>query len=476
MNLLQKTARGTAWSFAGAQAVTIGTFATSIVVEHYLSPQELGTYALVALIVGVAGSASTLFAGNFYVITPNPSVRLLRTGVVLELVLGTSLWLLLLAGVAVYVALGGSGEFAGLLAVEGLVLVASAVGSPVGPLAAKFTRDFAYRTPTLVWLGAVLTGVVLKLVLVIAGLGPWALVIGDTALFVFYAVVMLLLVPEGRRLEFDRRLAASLLAFGIPSLLTNVMSLLSERASEFAVAIVLGTHALGIYYLAARLPFQIYQLGGSLSVSLLTAFSRSDERQLQRGFALATRLSAFFVFLPLALVIPLAEPFVTLVYGQAWVAAATPFALLMAAIAVRFTFWHVLNALKSRGRVREIAYLTAVQLAIVSVLSLLGAWAWGLVGAAAATLAVELILVVPKIRLIRTLVPFEFVNVLRAPALTLLAGVALTTVAATSLPGGQALVVSAIGLTALFGLTAWHSDRASLVAMFSAFRRTRFGG
>jgi len=64
---------------------------------------------------------------------------------------------------------------------------------------------------------------------------------------------------------------------------------------------------LGFYYLAARLPSQIFQVWRTLSVVIAAAFSRADRGQLSRGLDLTTRFSAFLVGLPLAVVIPLAQ-------------------------------------------------------------------------------------------------------------------------------------------------------------------------
>lgn len=475
MSLLQQTARSTAWTVVGSQTATAAAFATSIFVAHLLSPAEIGRYALAAMIVGLAGASCSLYAGNYYVITTAPSKRLLETGLALELGLGAAVWFVLAIGAAVFAVLSGGSNFAALLVVEGLVLMANPFGNPVGPLSATFTRDFRYRVPTVVWIASVLTSSTLKVGLALEGLGAWALVIGDVALVAMYGAVMLMMVPAGRTLSVDRDLAGTLVGFGIPSAATGFMTVLGERASELAVAVVLGTHQLGLYYLAARLPTQLYQLGGGLSVAFLTAFSRSDQRQLERGFALATRMSAFFIFLPLALAIPLAEPFITLVYGAKWEAAATPFALLMGAIAVRFTFWHVANALKSRGRVREIALLTGGQLVLVGVSSLVGASLAGLVGAAAAALAAEIALVIPKIKLIRSLVRFHPIEALRLPALTLAVGIGIATTSRELFPDAEALVASTVALTTLFALAAWRSDPSSFGTIVSSFRRRVHG-
>ena len=469
MSILAPTARSAAWVSLALPITTAATFVGSILIARQMLPSELGTYALVAVVVALTAAGATLFGGNYYVISPHPSVPLLRTAVTLELIVGGTAWLLVAFAAAVYAAVGGQPRIGAFLAVEALVLPLNAYGNPYGPLASSFKRDFAYRTPTLTYLAVMLASVATKVVLVTLGLGVWGLIAGDIVLAAGYGIVMLALVPAGRRLAFDRGLARKLRAFGVPSAATSVMGLASERGSELVVAVLVGAHALGIYFVAARIPAQLYQLGGSLSSPVLTAFSRSTHEQLARGFMLVTRFSAFFTLLPLAVVITLAEPLVTTFYGEQWAAAAAPLALLTAAVAVRLTFWHTANLLKSQGRVKEITLLTALQLVLVLTLSSIGAWKEGATGAAAAVLVVELVLVPPKIYLARTVVPFATARALCAPAAALVGGVVLSAAAALVLPDGAALLLGSILVCASFAAIAWTSDRVTLAAIASSF-------
>lgn len=471
MSILVRTARSAAWVAAALPVTTAATFVSSVVVARLMLPSALGTYALVALIVGLTSSAATLYGGNYYVVWPEPSVRLLRTTLTLELVAGAIGWFLVTLAAVVYVAVGGQARVAAFLAVEALVLPLSAFGNPYGPLAASFTRAFAYRTPTLVFVTVSVASAATKVALVSLGFGVWGLIAGDILLVAAYGAVMLVLVPAGRGLGIDRAFVRKLVVWGVPSAATSAMGLASERGSELVVAVFLGTHALGIYFIAARIPAQLYQLGGNLSSPVLTAFSRSTQEQLARGFMLVTRFSAFFTLLPVAFAITLARPLVTTVYGDRWAGASVPLAFLTAAVAVRLTFWHTANLLKSRGRVNEITLLTALQLVLVLVLCAAGAWIAGATGAAAAVLVVELLLVAPKVYLARTVVPFATVRALTPPAAGLAAGVVLSAAASLVLPHAAALLCGAVLVCASFAAAAWKSDRITLTAVIGSFHR-----
>lgn len=471
MSIAARAARGTAWTFTGAQATALAGLVTSIVVARAVTPEELGRYALAAAVVALLAAASSLQSGGFYVVAPEATPRMLQTGLVLELGLAASLWLLLALGTTIYASLGGDGGIAGLVVLAGAGLVLN----PFADLAARFHRELAYRTPTLAQIATCLLGAAVKVSLALAGLGAWALVAGDLAAASAFAVAMLVLVPAGRRPALDRELARAQLAFGVPLLAGGFLNTLTQRVPEIVVGALLGTRELGFLYLASRIPGQVYQLGRSLSGALLPAFSRSDDRQLERGFALIARLSAVLVALPLAVAAPLATALVTTVYGERWAPAGPVLVLLFAALAIRFVFWHVGNLLKSRGRVLEMTALNAAQLALMAAGCSIGAVVGGLQGVAAGVLAVEAILVAPRLRLIRSVVPFRAGSVFRLPAGALLAGLAVAGACAALLPDAQALALSALAVAALFAGLLWRSDRAALALVLSSFRRSAHG-
>src|SRR4051812_39033228 len=129
MSLLAQTTRSAAWTSAVLPVTALATFATSVVVAQHMSPGALGQYALVALIVALIAASASLVSGSYYVILPEPSVRVLRTAVTLELMIGVTAWLLVLAGAAAYAALGGEHEFAAFIVAEALIVPLAVYGN-----------------------------------------------------------------------------------------------------------------------------------------------------------------------------------------------------------------------------------------------------------------------------------------------------------------------------------------------------------
>jgi O-antigen/teichoic acid export membrane protein len=465
--LVRKTVRSTVWTFGGQQATTVLALATSIAIGRLTDPSELGRYALASGIAQLVSTASTLQAGGYYVVSPEADARLLRTGLTLELSLGAALFTVTAGAGLVYGALQDDFGFSALLIASALVMLTN----PFNSLDAWFSRRFAYRVPTVAKTACLVLSSVLKIALLFAGMGAWALVIGDVVVSAAYGLAMLVLIRDGRGFALDRAYARRQLNYGIPSLAIGAMSTATVRGQDFIVAGVLGTKSLGFYYLASRLPNQVYQLARSLSMALLPAFSRAEGDRLARAYALVTRYSAFLILFPLALAVPLAGPAIRILYGPQWEPATEALVLLMAAFSVRFVFWHLGNLMKSRNRVRELTPVILLQLVATMVACYFGARWFGLQGTAAAVLVVEVILVAPKVRLIRSVIPFDPRTVLAEPVAAFAISAAIAAAAAAWLPDAAAFAVGALGSTAIFAAAAIHSDRAFLQQLIASLRR-----
>lgn len=431
MSVARAVWKSTALTAGAAQVTAMLAFASSIVIARAIAPDEIGRYALAAAIVAIATSAGSMQMGGFCIVSDDLTPSLLRSSLGVELSTGCAAFVLFSLGVLGYAGISGDAAFAGLLLLGGLVLLTN----PFTCLGARFNRDLSYGPTTRALIGSQLAGAIVKMTLALVGLGAWGLMLGDVAVSLFYAVAMLRLVPEGLRPTLDRRELRAQLQFGVPSQLTGVLSTAAQRGQDIVVAASLGTRQLGFFYLASRICGQVYQLCRSLTNSLLPAFSQAADHELRRRFTAVTRMSALFVAFPLAVLIADSSGFVTLFFGEPWLPAATPLVLLFAAVSIRFVFWHVGNLLKARRRVREMTVLTAVQLALLLSLMYAGARIWGLIGVSVAALLVELVLVAPRIRLIRSVVPFSLWDSFHVP-LAVLATASLCALAVASVTGG----------------------------------------
>jgi hypothetical protein len=119
--------------------------------------------------------------------------------------------------------------------------------------------------------------------------------------------------------------------------------------------------------------------------------------------------------------------------------------------------------------------LNAAQTVLMAIACVVGALAGGLDGVAAAVLAVEIVLVIPRLRLIRSVIPFRPTTTFAVPALAFGGGLALSVACAAILPEAPALVVAAALVTVLFAVALWRSDPENVAVVLAAFRRRAHG-
>ena len=457
--MLRRTVRFAMWASMSTQALAVMSLATSLVVARFISPSELGRYALVSSIVTLVGAASSLQAGGYYIITDNPSARLLRTGLTIELALSSTLWLIVAVGSSIYGVTSGDWGIVALLITASAVLLTN----PFNSLRAWFNRNLKNRIPSLTLIVVGVISMAIKIILVVAGFGAWALVIGDVALSAIYGLVMFVSIPDARGFAFDRSLARKQIKFGLPALGIGMLNTGIVRAPDLIIAAMLGASDLGFYFLAARIPMQLNQLLISAGSAMFPAFSRFDKEKLTNAFKQATYFSALVFVVPLAVVIPFAEPIVTTVYGAKWAPSAQPTALLFLITAIGFVTWQYGNLLKSQNQLPKVLRISALQLGLVVVLCAGGASLDGLNGALIGLLLAALGLVTVKFETVRTVIDFHALPAI-APSLIALAVSLVCALGISQLaPTAVAIAVTTVAATIATAIALYITSRAMAI-------------
>ena len=244
---------------------------------------------------------------------------------------------------------------------------------PLGALMAVpnavLIRRLDFRTRATAELLASLCSAALALGLAWRGYGVWSLIWQAVAGAGLRALLLWLLSGWRPRGQFDARAFGSLLRFGSPLLVANVLNLISVRMQSLLIGRLFDARALGFYALAQdtqQAPAQF--ITGVLNRVGLPVFSAAATRpeKLAGALRLSLRLS-LFVFAPcMAGIAAVATPLVLTLYGEAW----APAAPILSLLALAAVFWpsHVLNlaAISAIGRTSLVLKLEIVK-ALVSI-------------------------------------------------------------------------------------------------------------
>jgi O-antigen/teichoic acid export membrane protein len=323
---------GFVWAAASQAGGKLLVFAATLVLARVLVPSEFGLVAFALAVIYYLEYVTDLGLGAALIYRsdaedPRVSSTAFWIGMLGAVVLLAASWLAapLLADV-------GPGEaVVPLFRVLALQFLFSALGKAHEY---RLRRSLQFRT--LFWpelAGGVAKGVV-SVALAVAGAGAWSLVIGQLAGTLTQSVGLWIVHPFRPGFTISRRHVAPMMRFGLGIV---AVGLLGQGAKNFDYVVVggkLGAAALGVYYLAFRLPELVIVSGFRVANDVLFPFYArlrdgpvgAGDDDLRRGYLQTIRLGAMVAW-PAALgMAGLALPLVLALYGERWRAAAAPMA------------------------------------------------------------------------------------------------------------------------------------------------------
>jgi lipopolysaccharide exporter len=322
---------GFLWAGASYAAGKLLVFAATVVLARLLVPSEFGLVAFALAVIYYLEYVTDLGLGAALIYRsdaddPRVSSTAFWIGVVGAVVLFAASWLVapLLAD------LGPGDAVVALFRVLALQFVFSALGKTHEY---RLRRSLQFRR--LFWpelAGGLVKGVV-SVALALAGAGAWSLVIGQLAGTLSRSVGLWIVHPFRPGLAISRRVVAPMMRFGLGIVAVGVLGQGARSFDYVVVGAKLGAAALGVYYLAFRLPELVIVSGFQVANDVLFPFyarlrdGRVDsDDDLRRGYLQTIRLGAMVAW-PAALgLAALALPLVLTLYGEPWRAAAAPMA------------------------------------------------------------------------------------------------------------------------------------------------------
>jgi PST family polysaccharide transporter len=379
--------RGVVWSVAAFASSKALSLVSILVLARLLAPNEFGVVAAVAVYIAVIELGSDLGMKPTIVFEQEQGVsERVQTAFTMNLVSAAALTAVgVLAAPLVAGFFGVPGE-AGLFRLGALNLLLTGLGNVHDGL---LLRDMSFGRRIRPQIVRDVARVVVSVALAFAGLGALALVIGFLAGTLAWTVMQWTLTPLRPRLTLDRRIARSMLAYGAPAALLELVATIGSRADVIAVGHLIDSQALGIYTIAFRLPeVLLASVAYSLGVVAFTALARR-RAQDPAGLGAATlqlvRYLALYTLPVAAGLAVLCVPIVGVLFGDEWRAAGAVLVPVAVAAALATIVYPFGDLLKATGRQRllvamNIVHIPAVVVAcVIAAPSGLVAVAWGMV-------------------------------------------------------------------------------------------------
>lgn len=451
---------GALWAGGSALFFRFANIAIMAVVARIVAPAELGIFALTLVVHGVVVSISELGVASAIARSDQDLDSIAPTVVTISIV--TSLTLAgLMAGFAGPLAvLLGSADAEGPLRVMALcIALIGPVAVPGAQLQREFRQDLVFRAGAI----AFIPGSAVLIVLSLLGDGSmafaWSRVVGQLVM----GMVMVFSVSRRYWPGLDTRIVGTLVRFGLPLALANLLSQVLLNIDYVFIGRILTIEQVGLYNLAFNISlWSTAVIGSILNGLVLPAFSRVRAEGGDMAVALSGALrTVALVAAPLsALALALASPLIVTIYGDKW-AAAAPVLMVLSV----YGFFSVIclllgNVIVSSGRTGILFAVQAVALAALVPVMWTGVTLGGLAGVAAAHIAVILLATFPlyvfAIKRSMGAGPGVVLRAIRWPVLASgMAGLAAWSVALTlDIPILQLLAGTAVGALVYLFLTA----------------------
>lgn len=349
-----------AWMSLAQGSFFVLQFAGSVILARLLTPYEMGVYAIAMALVGILAILQATGLQSFVVREPDISDDTLATAFTVNAAIGLTLSAAILG---LSLAGGALLREPGVRQVLTILAALPLLGIIEFLPAARMEREGRFPVIATVGMARHMTATIVTVMLAFAGYSYLSLAYGVCA----GAVVSLIAFSIfGRRfVRFRLRLAEwrRVLNHGFHMLAISGVNALGARLSELALGQFAGLAALGLYSRAATLNNLLWEnihmvVGRVLLVDF--AERKRQGQSLRDTYLRAVEMLTALLWPAFAGLAVLAGPFIQIVYGEKWVAAAAPLSMLaiaaMVLVAITQT-WEVFVASRETGRQARLEFV-----------------------------------------------------------------------------------------------------------------------
>lgn len=372
----RRIAGGVAWTLIANYAVRGVNLLITIALARTIGPAGMGLVAAALLAVEVIDTIRDFGLREALIYEPELNAR--YADAAFQVILGVSiLQALAMAGAAqVGWRVGLDPALAPVLAWLALLFPLSGLGSAQE---AMLLREGRFGARALAEMAGVIVKAGVALALLRLGHGVWSVVAGmilgiavrTLALWLFSSWRPGLTTPTAASLRM-------LLGYGKHIIAVNVMFLCRMKADQFVVAAVLGQAALGVYFVAARIPeIVIFGVNVAITSVAFPTYARivREKGDLEEAY-LRTIRACMLLMAPVALgIAATGDQIVALFFGAEWSDSARILAILSLGGIPLTLGWSAGNVFKATGRPQVLTWLTLIEVLAVSPAIWAVAWA-----------------------------------------------------------------------------------------------------
>lgn len=358
------TIRGTFWSYLSVYSGKLLVFISTVILARLLSKSDFGVVGYAFIVTSFLDALNGLGIGPA-LIYHKDELETADTAFWLGLAVGLGLFLI------TWLAAPWIGDYfnddraIAVVRMMALVYPISALGNVNGVYLAKkldFKKKFIPEVSYAFSKGLV------SVLFALLGFGYWSQVWGQVISNGVSVVVSKKVYPWKPSFRFSRRIAKSMLKYGLNIVVLDTLANLLNNADYLFIGHYLGAEALGVYTLGFRIPDMVLtQFARIVSQVIFPVYVKMRDRTeaLNRGFAKSLQYVSL-ITIPIGLGIALtAEPFVRVFFTDKWIEAVPVIRAIAIYALLLSLFRNAGSFYKAQGRPEILTYLTIVRLVIL---------------------------------------------------------------------------------------------------------------
>lgn len=370
MSLAQKTTTGIFWNFLEKLSRRGMGIAVTLLLAHFLTPDDYGLMAMIAVFLAIANSLMDLGFSNAIIRKKNPTQEYFNTAFYSNISLGLLSYLLLFIIAPLVANFYEEPRLTILIRVIGIVVIINSFQVVQYNI---LSRNIDFKAQLKAALPATFISGLCAVIMAYAGFGVWAL-IGQTIISSIIFTLILWSMDIWRpAFLFGQDSLSEMFGFGSKLFLSGLLNTVFNNIYIIVIAKIFTTTIAGHYFFANKIKeLIINQLVTSIQVVTYPALStfQDDDIRLKAGYRKVIQATTFGLFPAMAIMAALAEPLFMVFLKDKWLPA-VPYLQLMCISGLMYPLHSInLNILNVKGRSDLFLYLEIIKKIII--LAILG--------------------------------------------------------------------------------------------------------
>lgn len=382
MSLGESIRNGTKWLVAGSLAGQVLQFAFGIALARLLLPADFGLLVTIQVFTGVAGMVASGGMGDALVRAKKVDDHDFNVVFTAQLALSVLIFIaFFMLSPAIALAFNEP-LYSDLIRISALSFLFRPM---LNTRNNWLQREMLFKERALAGLMAAFITGALSIIMAWAEMGVWSLILSGLAGSLLNLILLDRITPQRPQMSFDIGTARIHSGYGLKSSANELVSYLRKQTSNLIISHIAGPAPVGLYNKAeslAMLPFAT--ISGAVYTPVFRAMAKVQDDAAQVRYLFYRMISLLVVYtLPFYIGLAwLAEPFIGVVYGEKWLPAAAPLAVI-SLCGLIFCIGHPCGAvLAARNLLGREVLIQAATWAFVAITTLIGLHWGGLTGVA----------------------------------------------------------------------------------------------